>query len=90
MTDDQQRTFGQRVKEFRKAANRNRQDSTARLGKSASWVSWVERGLIPVRKLGILRDLTDRPDMVCTNSNRPCWRLDPGTADAYLSRGRHC
>ncbi|NUK50390.1 helix-turn-helix transcriptional regulator [Streptomyces lunaelactis] len=57
MTDDQQRAFGRRVKEFRKAAGLDQQDLAARLGKSASWVSQVERGLIPVRKLDILRDL---------------------------------
>ncbi|WP_330481398.1 helix-turn-helix domain-containing protein [Streptomyces sp. NBC_00724] len=60
MTDDQQRAFGRRVKEFRKAANLDQQDLAARLGKSASWVSQVERGLIPVRKLDILRDLANQ------------------------------
>ncbi|MDH2393389.1 helix-turn-helix domain-containing protein [Streptomyces sp. HNM0663] len=60
MTDDQQRAFGRRVKEFRKAAGLDQQDLAARLGKSASWVSQVERGLIPVRKLDILRDLANQ------------------------------
>ncbi|MBT2439815.1 helix-turn-helix transcriptional regulator [Streptomyces sp. ISL-36] len=60
MTDDQQRAFGRRVKEFRKAAGLDQQDLAARLGKSASWVSQVERGLIPVRKLDILRHLANQ------------------------------
>ncbi|MEV6654881.1 helix-turn-helix domain-containing protein [Streptomyces sp. NPDC051219] len=57
MTDDQQRAFGRRVKEFRRAAGLGQPDLAARLGKSASWMSQVERGLIPVRNLDILRGL---------------------------------
>ncbi|MER7350430.1 helix-turn-helix transcriptional regulator [Streptomyces aurantiacus] len=60
MTEDQQRAFGQRVKEFRKAACLDQQSLAARLGKSASWMSQVERGLIPVRNLDLLHDLANQ------------------------------
>jgi transcriptional regulator with XRE-family HTH domain len=61
VTDDQQRAaFGRRVKEFRKRAGLDQQALAGRLGKSASWVSQVERGQIPVRRLDVLRNLADQ------------------------------
>ncbi|MBL1086791.1 helix-turn-helix domain-containing protein [Streptomyces actinomycinicus] len=60
MTDDQQREFGRRVKEFRKRAGLDQQGLAGRLGKSASWVSQVERGAIPVKRLDALRALADQ------------------------------
>lgn len=60
MTDDQQqREFGRRVKEFRKRTGLDQQGLAGRLGKSASWVSQVERGQIPVKRLDVLRSLAD-------------------------------
>lgn len=59
MTSEQQKDFGRRVKELRKEAGLDQRDLAGRLGKSSSWVSQVERGLIPVHKLDILRSLAD-------------------------------
>jgi transcriptional regulator with XRE-family HTH domain len=59
VTDDQHRAFGRRVAEFRKARGFTQQDLAARLGKTSSWVSQVERGVLVVQRLDVLRDLAE-------------------------------
>ncbi|MEU9396599.1 helix-turn-helix transcriptional regulator [Streptomyces sp. NPDC048324] len=59
MTEDQQRAFGRRVAELRKAKGYTQQDLAARINKTASWVSQVERGVLVVQRLDVLRDLAD-------------------------------
>lgn len=51
------KAFGRRVARFRKDRGFDQRDLAARLDRSASWVSQVERGVIPVRRLDLLRDL---------------------------------
>ncbi|WP_316779569.1 helix-turn-helix domain-containing protein [Streptomyces sasae] len=70
MTDDQQEAFGRRVKEARKKAGLDQMGLAARLGKSPSWVSQVERGIIKVRALDVLRDLA-------TQLGVPLHQLEP-------------
>jgi transcriptional regulator with XRE-family HTH domain len=59
VTDDQHRVFGRRVAELRKSRGFTQQDLAARLGKTSSWVSQVERGVLPVQRLDVLRDLAE-------------------------------
>lgn len=57
--DDQHRAFGRRVADFRKDLGFTQQDLAARLGKTSSWVSQVERGVLVVQRLDVLRDLAE-------------------------------
>lgn len=59
MTDDQHQVFGRQVAELRRGRGFTQQELAARLGKTASWVSQVERGVLVVQRLDVLRDLAE-------------------------------
>ncbi|MER6113796.1 helix-turn-helix domain-containing protein [Streptomyces hirsutus] len=59
MTDTDERTTGQRIKELRRAAGMSQSDLAVAMERSESWVSQVERGVQPVERLSVLQALAD-------------------------------
>lgn len=66
-------TLGQRVAELRRRKGLAQKDLAAEIGRSESWVSQVERDVLPVERMSVLRSLADalgvsvqelRPDAV--------------------------
>ncbi|WP_078630711.1 helix-turn-helix domain-containing protein [Streptomyces roseochromogenus] len=57
--DPNDRAFGQRVQKFRKERGRTQTELAAALGKTSSWMSQVERGVQPVRRVDVLQQLAD-------------------------------
>ncbi|MCX0247954.1 helix-turn-helix domain-containing protein [Streptomyces drozdowiczii] len=57
--DSTDRAFGQRVQKFRKERGRTQISLAAALGKTSSWMSQVERGVQPVRRVDLLQQLAD-------------------------------
>jgi transcriptional regulator with XRE-family HTH domain len=54
------RAFGKRVADLRKARNLTQQQLAAMLnGRTSSWMSQVERGIQPVRRMDVLQELAD-------------------------------
>ncbi|WP_455356108.1 helix-turn-helix domain-containing protein [Streptomyces sp. SYSU K217416] len=59
MTSDGRRSFGVRVAEFRNQRGLTQKELAAEIGRTASWLSQVERGVQPVNRLDVLRLLAD-------------------------------
>jgi len=57
--DPQDRAFGQRVQKYRKERGRTQADLAAAFGKTSSWMSQVERGVQPVRRVDLLQQIAD-------------------------------
>jgi transcriptional regulator with XRE-family HTH domain len=58
--DARDRAFGQRVAELRKTRGLTQQQLAALLnGRTSSWMSQVERGIQPVRRLDVLQEIAD-------------------------------
>lgn len=58
--DPRDRAFGQRVAELRKSQGMTQQQLAALLnGRTSSWMSQVERGIQPVRRMDVLRELAE-------------------------------
>lgn len=72
MTPEERRAFGGRIAELREARGFTQKELAAEIGRTASWLSQVERGVQPVNRIDVLRLLADglgvsvqeiRPDM---------------------------
>ncbi|MEV4847877.1 helix-turn-helix transcriptional regulator [Micromonospora matsumotoense] len=59
MSADESRAFGMRIAELRKQRGMKQEELAALLGRTASWLSQVERGIQPVNRLDVLRMLAD-------------------------------
>ncbi|MFI9527213.1 helix-turn-helix domain-containing protein [Micromonospora rosaria] len=59
MNTGDSRAFGLRVAELRKQRGMKQEELAAALGRTASWLSQVERGVQPVNRLDVLRLLAD-------------------------------
>ncbi|MFE2105170.1 helix-turn-helix domain-containing protein [Kitasatospora sp. NPDC059463] len=59
MTPEEQRAFGARVAQLRKARGMRQDQLATAVGRTASWVSQVERGVQPVVRLDVLQLLAD-------------------------------
>lgn len=59
MTSEERRAFGRRVARLRSQRGLTQAELAARLGRTASWMSQVERGVQPVVRLDVLRLLAD-------------------------------
>ncbi|GHE32106.1 helix-turn-helix domain-containing protein [Streptomyces capitiformicae] len=59
MTSEGRRAFGARVAELRRQRDLTQNELAAAIGRTASWVSQVERGIQPVNRLDVLRLLAD-------------------------------
>ncbi|GGM03819.1 hypothetical protein GCM10010129_54170 [Streptomyces fumigatiscleroticus] len=59
MTEHGRRQFGARVAELRRRRGLTQTELAAVIGRTASWVSQVERGIQPVNRLDVLRLLAD-------------------------------
>ena len=59
MTPEERRAFGARVAEHRKRRRMTQAGLAAAIGRTASWVSQVERGVQPVDRLNVLRLLAE-------------------------------
>ncbi|MFE0460504.1 helix-turn-helix domain-containing protein [Kitasatospora sp. NPDC058965] len=59
MTPDERRAFGARVAQLRKERGLKQDQLAARIERTASWVSQVERGVQPVVRLDVLQLLAD-------------------------------
>ncbi|MGW7462506.1 helix-turn-helix domain-containing protein [Streptomyces sp. NPDC054797] len=59
MTSEERRVFGARVADLRKQKNMTQAELAAAIGRTASWLSQVERGIQPVNRLDVLRLLAD-------------------------------
>ncbi|EKX63806.1 helix-turn-helix domain-containing protein [Streptomyces ipomoeae] len=59
MTSEGRRAFGVRVAELRRQRDLTQNELAAAIGRTASWVSQVERGIQPVNRLDVLRLLAD-------------------------------
>jgi transcriptional regulator with XRE-family HTH domain len=59
VSDGDSRAFGMRVAELRKQRGMKQEELAAALGRTASWLSQVERGVQPVNRLDVLRLLAD-------------------------------
>ncbi|MGW0015383.1 helix-turn-helix domain-containing protein [Streptomyces tendae] len=58
--DPRDRAFGKRVADLRKARDLTQQQLAALLnGRTSSWMSQVERGIQPVRRLDVLQEIAD-------------------------------
>ncbi|QKV69901.1 helix-turn-helix transcriptional regulator [Streptomyces harbinensis] len=55
----ERRAFGRRVAELRKERKLKQEELAAAIGRTASWLSQVERGVQPVNRLDVLRLLAD-------------------------------
>ncbi|MFB7637137.1 helix-turn-helix domain-containing protein [Streptomyces sp. NPDC056149] len=59
MSSEEQRVFGARVADLRKQRGLTQSELAAAIGRTASWLSQVERGIQPVNRLDVLRLLAD-------------------------------
>lgn len=59
MSSERRRAFGARVAELRRQRGFTQSDLATATGRTASWVSQVERGIQPVNRLDVLRLLAD-------------------------------
>ncbi|MER7701761.1 helix-turn-helix transcriptional regulator [Kitasatospora sp. NPDC097605] len=59
MSPEERRAFGARVAQLRKARGMRQDQLAAAVGRTASWVSQVERGIQPVVRLDVLQLLAD-------------------------------
>lgn len=59
MSSEGRRAFGARVAELRRQRDLTQSELAAGIGRTASWVSQVERGIQPVNRLDVLRLLAD-------------------------------
>ncbi|MFJ8212326.1 helix-turn-helix domain-containing protein [Streptomyces sp. NPDC096033] len=59
MSSGERRAFGARVADLRKQKGMTQGDLAAAIGRTASWLSQVERGIQPVNRLDVLRLLAD-------------------------------
>ncbi|MFD8149084.1 helix-turn-helix domain-containing protein [Streptomyces sp. NPDC059708] len=59
MSSEERRAFGARVAGLRKQKGLTQGDLAAVIGRTASWLSQVERGIQPVNRLDVLRLLAD-------------------------------
>ncbi|MGX4731652.1 helix-turn-helix domain-containing protein [Kitasatospora griseola] len=59
MTPDERRAFGARVAQLRRQRGLKQDQLAAAIGRTASWVSQVERGVQPVVRLDVLQLLAD-------------------------------
>ncbi|AXI78288.1 helix-turn-helix domain-containing protein [Peterkaempfera bronchialis] len=59
MNPEERRAFGARVADLRKQRGFNQAELAAEIGRTASWLSQVERGIQPVNRLDVLRLLAD-------------------------------
>ncbi|WP_405448738.1 helix-turn-helix transcriptional regulator [Streptomyces achromogenes] len=59
MSSEGRRAFGARVAELRRQRDLTQNELAAVIGRTASWVSQVERGIQPVNRLDVLRLLAD-------------------------------
>ncbi|MDI5968636.1 helix-turn-helix transcriptional regulator [Streptomyces sp. SL13] len=59
MTPEERRAFGAHVAELRERRNLTQKELAAEIGRTASWLSQVERGVQPVNRLDVLRLLAD-------------------------------
>ncbi|MEU8133248.1 helix-turn-helix domain-containing protein [Streptodolium elevatio] len=57
--DEERRAFGARVAQLRKRRGLKQDELAEAIGRTASWVSQVERGVQPVQRVGVLRLLAD-------------------------------
>jgi transcriptional regulator with XRE-family HTH domain len=58
--DPRDRAFGKRVADLRKARNLTQQQLAAMLnGRTSGWMSQVERGIQPVRRMDVLQEIAD-------------------------------
>jgi transcriptional regulator with XRE-family HTH domain len=54
-----ERTLGERVAEFRRRRGLSQRDLATEVGRSESWVSQVERDVLPVERVSVLQALAD-------------------------------
>jgi transcriptional regulator with XRE-family HTH domain len=59
VTTEERRIFGAKIAELRKQRGMTQDELAAALGRTASWLSQVERGVQPVNRLNVLRMLAD-------------------------------
>ncbi|MEV7524900.1 helix-turn-helix transcriptional regulator [Streptomyces sp. NPDC091371] len=59
MSSEERRVFGARVADLRKQKGMTQGELAAAIGRTASWLSQVERGVQPVNRLDVLRLLAD-------------------------------
>ncbi|MEL3949505.1 MULTISPECIES: helix-turn-helix domain-containing protein [Streptomyces] len=59
MSSEERRVFGARVADLRKQRGLTQGELAAAIGRTASWLSQVERGIQPVNRLDVLRLLAD-------------------------------
>ncbi|MEU8502714.1 helix-turn-helix transcriptional regulator [Streptomyces lavendulae] len=59
MSSEERRAFGARVADLRKQNGQTQGELAAAIGRTASWLSQVERGIQPVNRLDVLRLLAD-------------------------------
>ncbi|RST03427.1 XRE family transcriptional regulator [Streptomyces sp. WAC07149] len=59
MSSEERRVFGARVADLRKQKGMTQGELAAAIGRTASWLSQVERGIQPVNRLDVLRLLAD-------------------------------
>ncbi|MGW1869775.1 helix-turn-helix domain-containing protein [Streptomyces mauvecolor] len=59
MSSEERRVFGARVADLRKQRGMTQSELAAAIGRTASWLSQVERGIQPVNRLDVLRLLAD-------------------------------
>src|SRR5260370_4958995 len=52
-------TLGERVAELRRRRGLSQRDLAVEVGRSESWVSQVERDVLPVERMSVLRSLAD-------------------------------
>jgi transcriptional regulator with XRE-family HTH domain len=57
--DPKDRAFGQHVQQLRKERGLTQQQLAARMQKTSSWMSQVERGVQPVERIDVLQELAD-------------------------------
>jgi transcriptional regulator with XRE-family HTH domain len=63
VSSEGRRVFGARVAELRRQRDLTQNELAAAIGRTASWVSQVERGIQPVNRLDVLRLLADGLDV---------------------------
>ncbi|MFZ3497051.1 helix-turn-helix domain-containing protein [Streptomyces sp. 5.8] len=59
MSSEERRAFGARVADLRKQRSMTQGELATAIGRTASWLSQVERGIQPVNRLDVLRLLAD-------------------------------
>ncbi|MFJ5877928.1 helix-turn-helix domain-containing protein [Streptomyces sp. NPDC093088] len=59
VTSEERRVFGARVADLREQRGLTQKQLAAEIGRTASWLSQVERGIQPVNRLDVLRLLAD-------------------------------